>query len=54
MGVIFFVKPHRSKIMTATRVESPPFWVRKRDDLIISLLSLIAGGVLGYWINTIT
>lgn len=53
-AVTFAAKPHRSKIMTVTRAENPPFWVRKKDDLVISLLSLIAGGVLGYWINTIT
>lgn len=53
-AAVFILKPHRSKIVAATRAESPPFWVREKDDLIISLLSLVAGGVLGYWINTIT
>lgn len=48
----------RPRIYTKTRSEAPTFWVRKRDDLwieaTVSVVSLILGGVIGYWINTIT
>ncbi len=47
-----------SQIFTKTRAEAPTFLMRKRDDLLIeavvAVVSLLAGGFLGYWINTIT
>jgi hypothetical protein len=48
----------RPRIYTRTRSEAPTFWVRKRDDLwieaTVSVVSLIVGGVIGYWINIIS
>jgi hypothetical protein len=48
----------KSILFTGARAEAPTFWMRKRDDIwltvIASLVSLILGGFLGYWINTIS
>lgn len=41
-----------------SKVEEPTFWSRKKDDLAITLvssvLSLILGGIIGYWVNSIS
>lgn len=41
-----------------TRLEAPTFWARKKDDIMItvvsSVLSLILGGIIGYWLNSIS
>jgi hypothetical protein len=51
-------KPWYSKLLTKTRKEAPSFWDRKRDDLAITVFSnfasLIAGGFVGYWVNTLS
>jgi len=48
----------RTTISSRPRAEAPTFWRRKRDDLwievVVSLVSLLLGGVVGFWINTIT
>lgn len=45
----------RAIIYTRTRLEAPTFWQRKRDDLwitgVASLISLILGGILGYFVG---
>jgi hypothetical protein len=45
-------------LRTRTRAEAPTFWMRKREDIWIEIAvgsaSLLLGGVIGYWINTIT
>lgn len=52
------VPKNKSRIFTRTRAEAPTFFSRKKDDLLIeagvAVVSLILGGFLGYWINTIT
>jgi uncharacterized protein YneF (UPF0154 family) len=59
-GGIFMLalKAGESRIFTKTRAEHPTFWQRKRDDLLItivsSVISLVVGGVIGYWVNTIS
>ncbi len=55
---VAFMAPPRNRLFTQYRAEAPTFLMRKRDDLLIessvALVSLVIGGVLGYWINTIT
>lgn len=45
-------------LINAYRDERPTFWQRTRDDWIIAvvmlLLGAVLGGVIGYWVNTIT
>jgi len=43
-----------SVVHNRTRKEDPVFWVRKRDDIWIALVSLLLGGVLGYFVNMLT
>ena len=51
-------RKYRVLIYTKKRAEAPPFLERKRDDLwieaVVGVVSLVLGGVIGYWINTIT
>jgi hypothetical protein len=51
-------KVQRTILYTRTRAEAPTFWMRKREDIWIeisvSVISLIIGALMGYWINTIT
>ncbi|MEJ2851950.1 MULTISPECIES: hypothetical protein [unclassified Saccharothrix] len=52
------VQPGVSVIRTQTRADAPGFWRRKGDDLkitiISNLISLALGGVIGYFVNTIS
>jgi hypothetical protein len=52
------VVSRESVLYARIRKDAPTFWMRKRDDLFLtavaSLISLILGGFLGYWINTIS
>lgn len=45
-------------LINANRSERPTFWQRARDDWIIAVVMLVLGavigGVVGYWVNTIT
>jgi hypothetical protein len=45
-------------LINAYRDERPTFWQRTRDDWIVAvvmlLLGAMLGGVIGYWVNTIT
>lgn len=54
LALLIMARPNKSKIYARRRVDLPPFWQRKRDDIVIAVVSLIAGGVIGYWINTIS
>jgi hypothetical protein len=55
-AVLAFVvlRPLSSVLYTRTRQVAPPFWQRKRDDIIIAAVSLMLGGIIGYCINIIT
>lgn len=52
------LKVGRTIIFAQTRREAPGFYTRKKDDLVITIASnvasLIAGGLIGYWINTVS
>jgi hypothetical protein len=41
-------------IFTQTKQEAPPFWLRKRDDILIAIVSLLVGGAIGYLVNMFT
>lgn len=58
VGRYGWVKRNFCQIITRTRAEAPSFLSRKKDDLVIEatvgVIFLALGGILGYWINTIT
>ncbi|SFR11656.1 hypothetical protein SAMN04488564_103622 [Lentzea waywayandensis] len=55
IGLVFWLlRPLSSVLHTRTRHEAPPFWQRKKDDLLINLTSLMIGGVIGYYVNMFT
>jgi len=41
-------------VINVPRASRPSFWVRKRDDIKIAIVSLVAGGVVGYFVNVLT
>lgn len=41
-------------IINVPRASRPSFWVRQRDAIIISVISLLAGGVIGYFVNMLS
>lgn len=43
-----------AEIFTKTRVEAPSFWARKRDDVMLAIVSALVGGVIGYFVNVIS
>jgi hypothetical protein len=57
-SLVLGVRPWESRIFTKTRAMLPTFWQRKRDDLFLTIasnaVSLIAGGAIGYWVNTLS
>ncbi|WP_152603632.1 hypothetical protein [Amycolatopsis rifamycinica] len=52
VSFLFGGRPWESRLFTRTKADLPSFWRRKRDDLLIGAVSLIVGGIIGYWVNT--
>jgi hypothetical protein len=51
---LFRVRPERSRLYVKSRLELPPFWARKRDDIAINIVALLIGGIIGYLVNMIS
>ncbi|GHH61098.1 hypothetical protein [Lentzea cavernae] len=41
-------------VLTRTRAEAPSYWARKRDDVMLAIVSALVGGVIGYFVNMIS
>ena len=57
-GLYRLIRLDRSILYVKTKIEEPTFWSRKKDDLAITVvsnvLSLGLGGIVGYWVNSIS